>query len=96
MSDRSLYMSPAGFHVSPQWIAFGVLLGLLTFTAAATLYPVLWHVAGLVIVVAVGIVATPLERARRDDTVHTAFLSKPRPVGKSDQRRRLAGASLGC
>jgi sterol desaturase/sphingolipid hydroxylase (fatty acid hydroxylase superfamily) len=67
-------MSPAGFHVSPQWIAFGVLLGLLTFTATATLYPALWHVAGLVIVVAVGVVTAPLEHTRRDDTVHTAFL----------------------
>jgi hypothetical protein len=66
-------MSPAGFRVSPQWIAFGILLGLLTFAAAATLYPVLSHIAGLVIVVAVGVVTAPLEHARRDDTVHTAF-----------------------
>ena len=66
-------MSPADFHVSPQWIAFGVLLGLLTFIAAAALHPALWHVAGLVIVVAVGVVTAPLERARRDDTVHRAF-----------------------
>ena len=66
-------MSPADFYVSPQWIAFGVLLGLLTFTAAATLYPALWHIAALVIVVAVGVVTAPLEHARRDDTVHRAF-----------------------
>ena len=66
-------MSPADFHVSPQWIAFGVLLGLLTFAAAATLYPALCHAAGLVIVVAVGVVTAPLEHARRDGTVHTAF-----------------------
>ena len=59
MTDRSPYMSPDGFRMSPQWIAFGVLLGLLTFTAAATLYPALWHVAGLVIVVAVGVVTAP-------------------------------------
>jgi hypothetical protein len=72
-------MRPAGggslrrFGASPRWIALGVPLGL--FAAAALLYPDLWRLAGLAAVVGAGLATAPLERGRRDHTVHSAFVA---------------------
>jgi hypothetical protein len=57
----------------PPWTAFGIFLGLLAFLAAASRYPVLWHLAGLAVVAGVGAATAPLERRRRDHTAHTGF-----------------------
>jgi hypothetical protein len=66
-------MSLLRSYASPPWIAAGVLLGFLAFAAAASLYPVLWHLAGLAVVAGVAAATAPLERRRRDHTAHTAF-----------------------
>ena len=58
---------------SPPWVALGVLLGFLAFTATAALHPALWRFAGLAVVIGVGAITAPLEQRRRDHTAHTAF-----------------------
>jgi hypothetical protein len=60
-------------YAYPPWVALGVLLGFLAFTATAALYPALWCFAGLAIVIGVGAITAPLEQRRRDHTAHTAF-----------------------
>ncbi len=61
-------------YALPPWIAVGVLLGFLAFTAAVALYPALWHLAGLAVVLGVGAITAPLEHRRRDHTAHTALV----------------------
>ena len=61
-------------YALPPWVALGVLLGFLAFAAAVGLYPALWHLAGLAVVLGVGAITAPLEHRRRDHTAHTAFV----------------------
>ena len=67
-------MSLLRSYASSPRVALVVLLGFLAFAAATALYPALWRLAGLGVVLGVGAITAPLEHRRRDHTAHTAFV----------------------